>query len=263
MMRLSRHLAAVAFGCLFGAGLGLGIAVAPASAAQFNAEQTTEIQGIIKNYLLQNPEVLRDAITELDTREKTAEADARKKALKDLAGPLVDAPDGFVIGNPKGAVTLIEFFDYNCGYCKRALGDLDRLMKDNKDLRVILRDFPILSPSSVDAAIIAGAAHQQFPGDKFWAYHRTLLGMRGLVGKDQALAVAKDMGADMGKLAKDAAEPQIRTAIQGSDTLAKTLALNGTPSYVIGDDVQIGAVGYDDLNKAIGNVRKCGKSMCS
>ena len=257
MVSLRGSLVALAFGCLTGLG------VSPAAAAQFSADQTTEIQGIIKNYLLQNPEVLRDAITELDAKEKTAEADARKKALKELAGPLINAPDGFVIGNPKGAVTLVEFFDYNCGYCKRALSDLDRLMKDNKDLRVILRDFPILSPNSVDAAIVAGAAHEQFPGDKFWDYHRKLLGMHGLVGKEQALSVAKEMGADMGKLTKDSAEPKIRTAIQGSDTLAKTLALNGTPSYVIGDDVQIGAVGYDDLNKAIGNVRKCGKAMCS
>ncbi len=257
MVSLRGTLLGLASCCL----IGLGASVA--AAASFSADQTTEIQGIIKSYLLQNPEVLRDAITELDAKEKTAEADARKRALKDLAGPLVDAPDGFVIGNPKGAVTIVEFFDYNCGYCKRALGDLDRLMKDNKDLRVILRDFPILSPNSVDAAIVAGAAHQQFAGDRFWDYHRKLLGMRGLVGKDQALSVAKEMGADMGKLATDAAQPAIRTAIQGSDTLAKTLSLNGTPSYVIGDDVQIGAVGYDDLNKTIGNVRKCGKAMCS
>ena len=235
----------------------------PARAAQFSAEQTTEIGRIVKDYLLQNPEVLRDAITELDEREKTAEADARRKALADLAGPLVDAPDGFIIGNPSGKVTLVEFFDYNCGYCKRALADLDHLMKANKDLKVVLRDFPILSPSSVDAALVAGAAHDQFPGDKFWDYHRKLLGMHGLVGREQALAVAKDMGADMDKLAKDAARPQTRSAIQASDTFAKSLNLTGTPSYVVGDDVLVGAVGFDDINQKLSNVRKCGKVMCS
>ena len=243
--------------------LAVGTAAAPARAAQFSAEQTTEIGRIVKDYLLQNPEVLRDAITELDEREKTAEADARRKALADLAGPLVNAPDGFVIGNPNGRVTLVEFFDYNCGYCKRALSDLDHLMKDNKDLKVVLRDLPILSPSSVDAALVAGAAHDQFPGDRFWDYHRKLLGMRGLVGREQAMAVAKDMGADMDRLAKDAAKPQLRAAIQGSDAFAKSLNLNGTPSYVVGDDVLIGAVGFEDINQKLGNVRKCGKSMCS
>ena len=241
----------------------LGALAVPARAAQFSAEQTSEIGTIVKDYLLRNPEVLRDAITELDEREKTAEADSRRKALADLAGPLVEAPDGFVIGNPNGKLTLVEFFDYNCGYCKRALADLDHLMKDNKDLKVVLRDLPILSPASVDAALVAGAAHDQFPGDRFWDYHRKLLGMRGLVGREQALAVAKEMGADMDKLVKDAAKPQVRTAIQGSDAFAKSLNLNGTPSYVVGDDVLVGAVGFDDINQKLGNVRRCGKAMCS
>ncbi|WP_158808303.1 DsbA family protein [Beijerinckia sp. L45] len=246
------------------AALVLGFAaILPAQAAEFSADQTTEIKSIIKSYLLEHPEVLRDAITALDEKEKAAEADTRKKALTDLAGPIYNSPDGFVIGNPKGSVTLVEFFDYNCGYCKRALDDLDRLMKDNKDLRVILRDFPILSPNSVQASIIAVAAHEQFPGEKFWDFHRKLLGTKGMVGKDQALDVAKSMGADMDKLAKDAAKPEVRTAIQGSDEVAKGLSLNGTPSYILGDDVLIGAVGYDEINGKIGNVRKCGKVLCS
>lgn len=242
----------------------VGVApVAAAHAAQFSADQTTEIRTIIKDYLMEHPEVLRDAITELDSREKAAEAEARKKALADLQGSLYTSPDGFVIGNPNGKVTLVEFFDYNCGYCRRALGDLDKLMKQNSDLRVILRDFPILSPSSVDAAIIADAAHRQFTGDKFWEFHRRLLGQHGLVGKEQALAVAKDMGADMDRLAKDAADPKIRAGIQNSDDLAKSLSLNGTPSYVVADDVLVGAVGFDEINKALGNIRKCGKAACS
>ena len=241
----------------------LGTVVVPVQAAPFSAEQTTEIGKIVKDYLLQNPEVLRDAMTELDEREKTAEADTRRKALADIAGQLVNAPDGFVIGNPNGKVTLVEFFDYNCGYCKRALADLDHLMKSNKDLKVVLRDFPILSPASVEAALVAVAAHDQFPGDKFWDYHRKLLGMHGLVGREQALAVAKDMGADMDRLTKDAAKPQVRAAIQGSDDFAKSLNLTGTPSYVVSDDVLVGAVGYDEINQKLGNVRKCGKAMCS
>ncbi len=248
---------------LFAAVLIALASVPMARADSFSAEQTTEIRGIIKSYLLEHPEVIRDAITALDEKEKLAEADSRKKTLADLAGPIYNSPDGFVIGNPQGKVTLVEFFDYNCGYCKRALDDLDRLMKDNKDLRVILRDFPILSPNSVQAAIVASAAHDQFPAEKFWDYHRKLLLTKGMVGKDQAVDVARGMGADMDRLAKTAAKPEIRTAIQGSDDIAKSLALNGTPSYVLGDDVLIGAVGFDELNAKIGNVRKCGKVLCS
>jgi protein-disulfide isomerase len=254
-MKSLRHMiAAVAAGFL---------ATAPVQAAEFSTNQTTEIQTIIKSYLMEHPEVIRDAITALDEKEKAAEDAARKKTLADLSGPLYTAPDGFVIGNPKGTVTLVEFFDYNCGYCKRALDDLDRLMKENKDLRVILRDFPILSPNSVQASIIAVAAHDQLSGEKFWDFHRKLLGMKGMIGKDQALDVAKSLGADMTKLAGDAAKPDIRTAIQGSEDIAKNLSLNGTPSYVLGDDILIGAVGFDELNTKVGNIRKCGKVLCS
>lgn len=233
-----------------------------AAAAQFSADQQTEIKSIIKSYLMEHPEVLRDAITELDNREKMAEADARKKALSEIGAKLADSPDSLIIGNPEGKVTLVEFFDYNCGYCKRALSDLDRLMKANKDLRVVLRDFPILSPSSVDAALVALAAHNQFTGDKYWEYHRKLLSMRG-VGRDQALEVAKSMGADMGKLEKDASDPKTRAAIQDSLSVAQALNLNGTPSYIVGDDAIVGAQGFDEISKRLDNVRKCGKAICS
>lgn len=242
------------------------VAALPVQAAQFTADQTTEIQSIVKSYLLQHPEVLRDAIVELDKREKQAEADAQKKALAQYAAPnspLYDAPDAFAVGNPDGKITLVEFFDYNCGYCKRSIDDVQKLISTNPDLRVVLRDFPILSPSSIDAAIVADAAHRQFPGMKYWDYHRQLLATHGLVGKEQALGVAKAMGADMDKIAKDAKDPAIRSGLQQSDAVAKSLSLNGTPSFVVGDSVLIGAVGYDELNKAIGNVRRCGKAMCS
>ncbi len=259
MMSLRGVLLAAAIG----SSLGLSCGAAPVAASQFSPQQTTEIQGIIKDYLVQHPEVLRDAITALDAHEKQAEEDSRKKTLTTLSGPLASAPDGFAIGNPDGKITLVEFFDYNCGYCRRSLGDIGRLMKDNPDLKIVLRDFPILSPGSVEAAIVASAAHKQFAGDKFWDYHKALLGSQGSVGKAQALAVAKTMGADMDQLAKDAADPKVRAAIQGSDQMAKDLNLNGTPSFVIGDDVQIGAVGYEQLQAEIGNIRKCGKAMCS
>ncbi len=236
---------------------------AHAAATSFTPEQANEIGAIVKDYLLAHPEVLRDAITELDNREKVAEGEARSKALAELGTKLADEPDSLVIGNPAGAVTLVEFFDYNCGYCKRALTDLDRLMKDNRDLKVVLRDFPILSAASQDAALVALAAHNQFTGDRYWEFHRKLLGIRSTVGKQQALDVAKDMGADMDRLAKDASDPKTRAAIQQSLNDAQALALNGTPSYIVGDEAIVGAQGFDEIEKRIGNVRKCGKAACS
>jgi protein-disulfide isomerase len=241
----------------------LALAFFPARAEGFSAGQKAEIEAIIKDYLLEKPEVLREAIGVLDTREKAAEAKAREKAVADPSSTLFSPVNQAVIGDPGGKITLIEFFDYNCGYCKRALSDLARLMKDNPDLRVVLRDFPILSPGSVEAAKIANAFLRQFQGEKFWEFHQKLLGARGPVGKAEALGVAKDLGADMDKLAKDAAAPGITAGIEESGKLAKSLMVTGTPTYVIGEDVAVGAVGYDELEAKIVNIKKCGKAICS
>jgi protein-disulfide isomerase len=241
----------------------LALAFSPACAESFSSGQKAEIEAIIKDYLLQEPEILREAIGVLEMREKAAEAKAREKVVSDPSGALFSAANQAVIGNPEGKITLIEFFDYNCGYCKRALGDLARLMNDNPDLRVVLRDFPILSPASVEAAKIANAFLRQFQGEKFWEFHQKLLGSHGPVGKADALAVAKDFGADMDKLAKDAAAPGITTGIAESGKLAKSLQVTGTPTYVIGEDVVVGAVGYDELEAKVANIKKCGRAICS
>jgi protein-disulfide isomerase len=244
--------------------LGLyALAFFPARAEEFSPGQKAEIESIIKDYLLQKPEILREAIGVLDAREKAAETKARQDVVSDPSGLLFSGANQAVIGNPNGKITLIEFFDYNCGYCKRALNDLARLMKDNADLRVVLRDFPILSPGSVEAARIANAARLQFQGEKFWELHQKLLGSHGPVGKAEALAVAKDLGADMDKLAKDAAATGINAGIEESGKLAKSLQVTGTPTYVIGDEVVVGAVGYDELQAKVENIKKCGKVICS
>jgi protein-disulfide isomerase len=246
--------------------LALGLyatAFSPARAEEFSAGQKAEIESIIKNYLLQKPEILREAIGVLDAREKAAETKARQDIIADPSNLIYSGANQAVIGNPNGKITLVEFFDYNCGYCKRALSDLARLMKDNGDLRVVLRDLPILSPGSVEAAKVANAARLQFQGAKFWEFHQKLLGTHGPAGKAEALAAAKDLGADMDKLAKDAAAPGINAGIEESGKLAKSLQITGTPSYVIGDDVVVGAVGYDELQAKVENIKKCGKVICS
>ena len=248
------------------AALALGhfaFASSPLRAEGFSAGQKAEIEAIIKDYLLQKPEVLREAIGVLEAREKAAEAKAREKVVSDPSSTLFSPVNQAVIGDPAGKITLIEFFDYNCGYCKHALSDLARLMKDNPDLRVVLRDLPILSPGSVEAAKIANAFLRQFQGEKFWEFHQKLLGSRGQVGKAEALGVAKDLGADMDKMAKDAATPDITSGIEESGRFAKSLQVTGTPTYVIGEDVAVGAVGYDELEAKVANIKKCGKAICS
>lgn len=237
-------------------------APAPA-AAQFSEQQKGEIGTIIKDYLMKNPEVLRDAINELEARTTRAESEARNKAVSENREILTNSPNSIVVGNPNGKITLVEFFDYNCGYCKTALPDLTRLMKDQPDLRVVLKDFPVLGPGSVEAAQVAIALRSQFQGKKYWDFHTKLLGTRGkAVGKAEALAAAKDTGADMARLAKDMEGPTVSASLQEVGKLADALSLSGTPTYVVGDEVVVGAVGYDQLKTRLDNVRKCGKASC-
>ncbi len=230
---------------------------------QFSPPQKSEIEQIIKNYIMKNPEIVRDAISELELREKTAEMDARSKIISNLQGPLYVSPNQEVVGNPSGKIILVEFFDYNCGYCKKTLVDIAQLIKENPDLRVILKDYPILSDRSMEAATVALALRKQFSGEKFWEFHKRLLSMHTAVGRQEALAVAKDMGADMDRLAKDAAAPEIKKGLEENDHLGQALMLNGTPSFIIGQEPIVGAVGYDALKSKLDNVRKCGKVVCS
>jgi protein-disulfide isomerase len=236
---------------------------APVNAAEFSDAQKGEIESIVKAYILKNPEIVQQAFEELTNREKASEAAARAKSLSDVQGPLYSSPNEAVVGNPQGKITLVEFFDYNCGYCKKMLPDLARLIKENPDLRVILRDFPVLSDASIDAATIAASVRDQFKGEKFWEYHQRLLGLHGLVGKEQAVDLAQEMGADMPRLARDAQAPSAKAGLEESFKFGRLLQIQGTPSYVVGDAVVDGAVGFDDLQGKVNNVRKCGKTVCS
>jgi protein-disulfide isomerase len=162
-----------------------------------------------------------------------------------------------VVGNPDGDVTLVEFFDYNCGYCKRALPDLMGLMKDDPKLRVVLKEFPVLGPGSVEAAQVAVAVRMQDKGGKkYLDFHQRLLGGRGQADKAKALAAAKDAGLDMARLEKDMASDEVRANIDENFKLAEALGLNGTPSYVIGREVVVGAVGAAALKEKVEEARK-------
>lgn len=233
------------------------------AAAEFSKAQKAEIEAVIKEYLINNPEVLRDAQVEMDRRQKLEEIAAREQSIKDQAAEIFNSPFQAVAGNPNGKITLVEFFDYNCGYCKRAMDDMTRLIKADPELRVVLKDFPVLGPGSIEAAQIASAARVQLPGDKFLDFHLKLLGTRGPVGKAQALKVATDMGLDMAKLEKDANDASVKKGIEGIMQVANSLNLTGTPSYVLGTDVIVGAVGYDEIKAKLDNVKKCGKVACS
>ena len=236
--------------------------VIPAGAQSFSTDQRKEIEEIVHSYLLRNPEVLQEVLIELEKRQSVAEAEKAKAAVKSNATLLFNSPRHVVVGNPKGDVTLIEFFDYNCGFCKRALADLVDLMKGDPNLRVVLKEFPVLGEGSVEAAKVAIAAHMQDKsGKKYFDLHQKLLGSRGPANKARALAVAKEVGYDVARIERDMASDEVKATIAESMKLAEALGLNGTPSYVVGDNVVIGAVGHDALKQKV-NWARCGQVAC-
>ena len=250
--------------CLAGAlALGALIApIAPAAADEFTPAQKKELGEFVKDYLVNNPEVLRQAIDALDKHDKQVAEAERQKIVSDNADELFSSKYQATVGNPKGTATLVEFFDYNCHFCKGALPDIARLMKDDPNLKLVLKDFPVLGPNSVEAAKVATAARNQLPGDRFWQFHYKLLNMHGPIGKAQALEVAREMGLDMDRLAKDMEAPEVGTGLHEVMAMADSLQINGTPSFVVGQEVVVGAVGYDQLKEKIDAVHKCGHSVC-
>ncbi|MBM1170160.1 DsbA family protein [Microvirga arabica] len=227
-----------------------------AQPASFTPDQREAIGGIVREYLLKNPEVLQEAFTELQRRQQVAEQAGRAEVLTSERGKLENSPNDFVLGNPQGDVTMVEFLDYNCGYCKRAVADVKALIKADPKLRVVIKDFPVLGPGSVEASRVALAAKSQLTGDKLYEFHTRLMEKRGQANGDSAKAVAKELGLDMSRLEKDLQRDGINATLQENMELGERLGINGTPGFVIGNEVIAGAVGVEPLKQVIANTRK-------
>jgi protein-disulfide isomerase len=244
------------------AGALLAGSVASLAADSFTAQQKADVEKIIHSYLVTNPEVIREAIDELKKRDEAAELAMRERAVNSLGDKIGNSANQAVVGNPDGDVTLVEFFDYNCGYCKQSLASVQKLIEGDPKLRVVLKDFPILGPDSVETAHVATAARVQLSRDKFWEFHKKLLQTRGHIGKAQALAAAKEVGADMDRLEKDANSAETQAALKEVAAQAEQLKFDGTPSWVVGKEAIVGGVPYAQLKSKIDNLRKCGKTAC-
>ena len=242
--------------------LALGAAPQAAPAQSFSDTQRGDIEKIVREYLIAHPEVLEEAMSELGKRQAAAEAEKHVATITKNADVIFNSPRGVTIGNKDGDVTFVEFFDYNCGYCKRAMVDMLDLMKADPKLKVVLKEFPVLSQGSVEAAQVAVAVRMQDPtGKKYLDFHQKLLGGRGAADKARALAAAKEAGLDMAKLEKDLASTEVKATLEENMRVAESLGMNGTPSYVIGKQVVIGAVGAESLREKINSAR-CGKATC-
>ena len=235
---------------------------APVRAQTFAPEQRSEIEKIVREYLISHPEVLQEAMAELDKRQTAEEAQKHLAAIKDNATTIFSSSRQVNLGNPQGDVTMVEFFDYNCAFCKRAMADMLDLLKNDAKLKIVLKEFPVLGEGSVQAAQVAVAVRMQDKtGKKYIDFHTKLLGGRGPADKAHALAAAKEAGFDMARIDKDLGSDEVKQTIEENLKLAEALGLNGTPSYVVGEDVVVGAVGLEALRGKINSAR-CGKATC-
>jgi protein-disulfide isomerase len=231
-------------------------AAVPARAQEAGDAKRGEFERMLKDYLTEHPEAIQEALDTLAARKAAAKAEQQKATIKTNGGELFSSPRQVTLGNRRGDVTLVEFFDYNCGFCKRALADLIALMKSDPKLKVVLKEYPILGPDSVEAARVAVAVRMQDAGGaRYLEFHRKLLENRGHNDKARALAAAEEVGLDMARLERDMASNEVTKSIDESMRLGKALAINGTPGYVVGDRVIVGARGQQVLKDDVAAAR--------
>ena len=239
--------------------LSLG-AAAPAMA--LDAKQKEEIGQFIKEYLIQNPEIMLDVQNALQAKQEAARTQASAQAVASNKKAIFSDTGDMILGNPKGDVTIVEFFDYNCGYCKHALSDMNEIIDSDKNVRFVLKELPILGPDSMAAHKVSYAFKALAP-EKYGEFHRALLGGEGRATDESAIALAASMGVAEADIRKTMAEKPHDDAVRQAYSLANDLGITGTPSYVLGQEMVFGAVGVDELKEKIANVRACGKATCS
>jgi protein-disulfide isomerase len=229
--------------------------VARAGAAA--SPEAAKIQKVMRDYLTKNPEILVEMTTELDRRQAEEQADQQAKAISENADALFRSKVAHVAGNTEGDVSVVEFFDYNCGYCRRALPDVVKLVEEDGKVRLVLKELPIFGGDSEEAAKLAIAADKQ---GKYFEMHQKLMTEPGKANKEKALKIAKELGLDTEQLEKDAEDASTQEALDESRVLAEKLGLQGTPLYLIGDRVVPGAPDdlYDQLKAKVSEVRKEG-----
>jgi len=232
------------------------LAIAPArplGAAEITPEQRKAIEAIIHDYLMQNPEVLIEALREAEAK---ANSDADIKAaqvLRDRRHEVFDDPATPVGGNPKGDVTVVEFFDYRCPYCKQVHPAIQKLLDQDPKLRFVYKEFPVLGEQSDIAAHAALAARLQ---GRYEPFHNAMMAAKGQITEELVYRIAGSIGLDVDRLKRDMTDPEIDRALSANRSLAKALDLRGTPGFIIGDHIVPGAIDLDALKTMVADARK-------
>lgn len=241
---------------LFAVALGLAFLTGGVSAhAEDKALTEKDVQRIVETYLREHPETILESVEAHQKKKYEEELQKQKDNLQSYKDFLHD-PQAPSAGNPKGDVTVIEFFDYNCGYCKRAFPDIMRLIETDPNVRVVLRDIPILGETSVLAAKWALAAHLQ---GKYFDFHKALMSHNGPIDVDTLERLAKSVGLDTEKLRKDAEGQDVQKRLDKDQEVSRAIGITGTPAFIVNDDIARGAVGFDGLKQAVEEARKAKK----
>jgi protein-disulfide isomerase len=248
--------AAALVGLTFGSGVH-----AAGEGTAFTPDQTKAIQGIIKDYLISNPEVMIEVQKVLEAKMEKLEAEKTKAAMAENAKDLYRRPNSPLGGNKDGDITVTEFFDYNCGYCKKSYADVAKLIGSDSKVRVVFKEFPILSKGSEEAARVALAARKQ---GKYWDVHSALLESKAQANEASALKIAEKLGLDMTALKAEMDGPDVKAELASVKELATKMGINGTPHFLVGDKSIAGAPQdlLPQLSSHIGELRKTGCSYC-
>ena len=222
-------------------------------AADFTPEQRKAIEAIIHDYLTKNPDVLLEALQAAEDKIKGEARDKAAQALTTRHREIFDDPDTPVGGNPKGDVSMVEFFDYRCPYCKQVEPVLETLLGEDRQLRFVYKEFPVLGPDSVAASRAALAAVKQ---GKYDVFHRALMALKGQINETAVFKTAESVGLDVERLKRDMTAPEIARALKANNDLAEALDIRGTPGFVVGDEIVPGAVDLASLKQLIAGVRK-------
>lgn len=226
-----------------------------AQETKIDAEEREKIEQVVQDYLLENPEIIALAFRELQRRQTMARMGPAIEMYRDY---LEKDPATPVIGNPNGDVTVVEFFDYRCGFCRRHFPEVMKLVREDGNIRYIPRQFPILdrqgeTPVSYLASRAALAAHKQ---DKFEEFHIAAMTSQGSLTEDQLYQIAGSLGLNVERLKTDMNDRLVIKSVQNTLAIGKDIGFEGTPGYIIGDDVVTGAEGYERLLQAVNRARK-------
>lgn len=230
---------------------------APALAQDMSPEEKAAINAQIRAYILENPEIIVEAMQVLEQREQAAQANADRELLASMRGALENDGYSLITGNPDGDVTVIEFLDYRCGYCKQAHDGVKALLASDPDIKFIVKEFPILGPESTFASRAAMASLEQ-GADAYLSFNDAMMRHRGDLDQHTVMRLAGEAGVDQAKLAEDIQNPQIAANIRETYGLARRLDISGTPAFIIGDTIVRGFLPYDSLKEIVEDERRQG-----